>query len=111
MKRINVATEFSKTPFGRFPTDGPFNGEKFRKERLLPAFTDSEAEAVLVDFNGIALVIGSSFLEEAFGGLVRLENLNKDDIINRLIVSSKTPIYEIQIKKFIRAAEPQLKEV
>lgn len=110
MKSINVAADFSKTPFGRFPSDGPYNGEKFRKEILLPAFTDSEVEDVLVDFNGIALVIGSSFLEEAFGGLVRLERLDKINVLNRLIIASKTSIYEIQIRKFILAAEFQFKE-
>lgn len=110
MNMINVAKEFSKTPFGRFEKDGPFNGEKFRKVSLLPAFNSQDGEPVVVDFNGIALVIGSSFLEEAFGGLVRLENFDKLDILDRLIVKARTPIYELQIRKFVKAAQPQLKE-
>lgn len=110
MKFINVAKDFSKTPFGRFSSDGPNNGEKFRKDHLVSAFCGSDSEQVLVDFDGIALVIGSSFLEEAFGGLVRLENLEKSNILNRLVIKAKTPIYEIQIRKFIKAATPQLKE-
>ncbi|ATG01272.1 Uncharacterised protein [Lelliottia amnigena] len=110
MKFINVAKDFSKTPFGRFSTDGPNNGEKFRKEHLVSAFSTSDAEQVIVDFDGISLVIGSSFFEEAFGGLVRLENMDKVNLLNRLVIKARTPIYEIQIRKFVKAATPQLKE-
>lgn len=106
MAYINVAKEFSKTPFGRFTSDGPNNGERFRREKLLPVLEQSGNEPVTIDFNGISLVVGSSFFEEAFGGLVRLNHLNKNKLLSRLKIQSRTPIYEIQIKKFISEAQP-----
>ena len=65
---ISVAKEYSDEPAGRYPSDGSFSGERFRKELLVPALKGHEH--VTVDFDGTE-GYGSSFLEEAFGGLVR----------------------------------------
>ena len=64
-KIINIARDFSKTPAGRYLTDGPFSGEHFRESVLLPALQTHEL--LKVDLDG-TLGYGSSFLEEAFGG-------------------------------------------
>ncbi|UZR29053.1 STAS-like domain-containing protein [Methylococcus mesophilus] len=66
---INIAKQFSRYPAGRLKDDGPFSGERFREEFLEPVLR-SDGHAV-VEFDG-ARGYGSSFLEEAFGGLVRL---------------------------------------
>ena len=79
-------TDFSQFPFGRTPKHGPFNGQRFRQERLLPAFRAGN-EQVLVDLNG-AKGLGPSFLEEAFGGLVR-EGIPPDEVLSRLVVKSE----------------------
>ncbi|WP_250179823.1 STAS-like domain-containing protein [Escherichia coli] len=42
----------------------------------------------MVDFRGIALGVGSSFLEEAFGGLIRKEGIPKANVKARLIIKS-----------------------
>lgn len=42
----------------------------------MPALKGTEQE-IVVDFRGIALGVGSSFLEEAFGGLIRKEGYLK----------------------------------
>jgi hypothetical protein len=68
IRTIHLAQEFSPCPAGRFPTDGPFPGATFRDTFLLPAIRNNEK--VVVDFAGTEMA-GSSFLEEAFGGLVR----------------------------------------
>lgn len=65
---INVASDFSRFPAGRYLSDGPFTGEGFLREKLLPALEYSEK--VVIELDG-TLGYGSSFLEEAFGGLVR----------------------------------------
>ncbi len=65
-KLIQVAEQFSRFPAGR--TTGPANGASFREKLLVPAL--DENEQVIVDFNGV-VGLPSSFLEEAFGGLVR----------------------------------------
>ncbi|MCI1678991.1 MAG: STAS-like domain-containing protein [Ewingella americana] len=105
MSYISIAKRFSPTPFGRFPSDGPNSAERFRKELLLPEFLSDSDEDVVIDFTGVALGIGSSFLEEAFGGLIRVEGIDKDNVLNRLKIQTKLPIYQNQIKKFILEAE------
>jgi len=74
---INVAKDFSRYPAGRFKTDGPYSGEGFRNQYLVPILkSNSKAKINLDGTRGY----GSSFLEEAFGGLVRdgysAENIN-----------------------------------
>lgn len=67
-KTIRIATDFSRYPAGRFISDGPFSGEKFRETLLRPVL-EAGAKAT-IDLDGVR-GYGSSFLEEAFGGLVR----------------------------------------
>lgn len=67
-KNINVATDFSRYPAGRYMSDGPYSGERFRNEFLRPVL-DSKDTAI-IELDGVR-GYGSSFLEEAFGGLVR----------------------------------------
>jgi hypothetical protein len=68
IRRINIGKEFSRFPAGRFIEDGPASGQKFRDEVLVPALVRGESLVIEMDD---ALGYGSSFLEEAFGGLVR----------------------------------------
>lgn len=84
MKLINVAKEFDPEPAGRYPADGPANGERFRAEYLVPAFAKNDE--VVVDFDGTE-GYGSSFLEEAFGGLVR-EGMSPSELRKRLKITS-----------------------
>lgn len=72
---IDVANEFSPYPSGRVTKDGDYNGERFRKEFLIPAIKKAfkakgAAASVVIDLDGVR-TFGSSFLEEAFGGLAR----------------------------------------
>ncbi|HDL3604575.1 TPA: STAS-like domain-containing protein [Citrobacter braakii] len=106
MIKIVIARDFSKTPFGRFVSDSPYSAEKFRKDFLVPALKTEDQE-IVVDFNGIALGVGSSFLEEAFGGLVRKEGLQKSGLRSRLVIKSEVPFYKEQIERFIENAEPE----
>jgi hypothetical protein len=68
MRDIKVAADFSRHPAGRFFNDGKFSGEAFRQKFLEPALrANTPIRIDLDDVRGY----GSSFLEEAFGGLVR----------------------------------------
>lgn len=69
MKHINVI-DFSEFPGPRYERLGPHSGEKFRDTVLLPALNSVPAEDISVNLDGTA-GYGSSFLEEAFGGLIR----------------------------------------
>lgn len=79
MKELSliVATEFSRTPGVRTADesgDGNFSGEKFLAALLYPRFVEAvQQDAVLVvNLDGTA-GYATSFLEAAFGGLVRGE--------------------------------------
>ncbi len=68
IKHITVAQDFSPTPAGRHRLHGPYTGEIFREDILIPAIRDFDE--VTVDFRGTH-GIRSSFFEETFGGLIR----------------------------------------
>lgn len=101
---INVAKDFSKTPFGRYQVDSPSSAEKFRDDILIPTLLNNPSEQVIVDFSNVMVGLGSSFLEEAFGGLIRKNVLPYSEIKQRLKIISKLPIYEEQINKFMNSA-------
>lgn len=94
---ISVAQDFSDTPAGRYRADSPRSGQQFREDILLPAL--KRGERVEVDLNG-TLGFGSSFLEEAFGGLVR-HGLTAKDLHERLSIKSSIPIYVKRVWQYI----------
>ena len=99
---ISVAKQFSEFPAGRYYDDGPYPGEKFRKEFLVPAL--KAGGKVLVDLDG-TMGYGSSFLEEAFGGLVRDEGFAVDDLERRLrIHSTSDPSLVTEVWQYITDA-------
>lgn len=98
-KRIELAKEFSPFPFGRYAKHGPFNGEKFRTDFLLPALSGATRVEVVLDG---ARGLSPSFLEEAFGGLVR-SGLSAPDVLSRLIiVSDRDPSRRVEVERYIR---------
>lgn len=82
---INIAKDFSRYPAGRYKSDGPYSGERFRDEFLIPNLVKMDTE-VLVQLDG-ARGLASSFLEEAFGGLLR--HGISVDALSRLKMESK----------------------
>ena len=81
-------------PGGRYISDGPFSGEAFRDEILLPALLASIAtgQRLQVVLDGVP-GYGSSFLEEAFGGLVRSGELGPNDVLSGLTVVAESPLF------------------
>lgn len=71
-KIYKIASEFTKTPGPRYICEGEYSGELFRVEHLAPEFSKAVTEGyvLVVDLDGTA-GYGTSFLEEAFGGLIR----------------------------------------
>ncbi|MHB8580512.1 MAG: STAS-like domain-containing protein [Ignavibacteriaceae bacterium] len=67
-RTIKVASDFSRYPAGRYADDGPFSGQRFREEFLRPVLDANDT--AIIELDGVR-GYGSSFLEEAFGGLVR----------------------------------------
>lgn len=70
--KISIAKDFSKTPGGRFITEGDCSGEKFRNDILIPKFKQALKNNVKleIDLDG-CMGYPSSFLDESFGGLAR----------------------------------------
>jgi hypothetical protein len=98
---IDIASQFSKVPAGRYYSDGPFSGQAFREKLLLPALSKEERVVILLD-GGKGY--GSSFLEEAFGGLVREENIGENQIKQKLQLQSADPSLIDEIWLYINTA-------
>ncbi|MCC4117593.1 STAS-like domain-containing protein [Aromatoleum toluclasticum] len=97
---IRIASEFSRVPAGRMRTDGPFSGERFRDDFLIPAL--KRGDQVRIVFDG-ARGYGSSFLEEAFGGLVRQGLFPVNDLERRLeFISEDDPSIALEVKGYIK---------
>lgn len=97
MIKINISKDYTTTPGARYKSDGPFSGEEFREKYLEPHFTNEDDQSKIeINLDG-AEGYPTSFLEEAFGGLVR--KFGKKRCLNRLIFISdedKLLIEEIQ---------------
>lgn len=91
-KTINIEKDFSQFPSGRFFSDGPYSGEAFREKYLVPAL--KEADTVTVQIDGTR-GYGSSFLEEAFGGLIRENGFSGNEIKEKLTIETKSIGFEI----------------
>lgn len=93
-KRISIAREFSEFPAGRIPDDGPNSGQRFRDDFLVPALQEAIKSNGVVEVNlDDTMGYGSSFLDEAFGGLVREHGLSKDVIFDHLNLVDNRVIY------------------
>jgi len=111
---IDIAERFSRHPAGRVPSDGPDNGERFRDDFLVPALKEALARSggtrVIVDIDGCRS-FGSSFLEEAFGGLARVPGFPFLKALNILKIQSHKPhlrIYRDAILEYLDDAKAQV---
>jgi len=98
---IQIAKEFSRYPAGRKIKDGPFSGEFFRKKFLDPNLHIHDK--LVIELDG-ARGYGSSFLEEAFGGLVRA-GYSKEMLKEKLIIKATNQSLEAEIFDFIDMAD------
>ena len=109
MSRIVVRHAFSRFPGPRFTSQGKFSGELFREQFLLPKVRHAvdSGEMLTVDLTGL-IACGTSFLEEAFGGLIRE---------NKYQLAQLQPVLEIkcddrrryvdEISRYMQAAEDE----
>ena len=102
---INIAEEFSRCPGARYPSEGDFSGEEFRKDFLVPRIK----EAIQ---NGLRLQVildgsagySTAFLEEAFGGLVREDGFTPEQLEIIDYISDEDTTYIDDIKAYIEDA-------
>lgn len=101
---IDIARDFSSEPFGRYPFHGPASGERFRDEFLVGPLR--EGHDVLVDIDGVT-GLSSSFLDEAFAGLVRKGILTQATFFQRVrIKSERDPSYIQDVVDYVSEAAP-----
>src|SRR4051812_23554323 len=94
MTTIRVA-DHTSSPGGRYISDGPFSGEWFREEVLRPTLEQARksGERIIVELDGTS-GYGASFLEEAFGGLVRTGAFPQRELQKLLLVEARTALFE-----------------
>ncbi|WP_082223900.1 STAS-like domain-containing protein [Pseudorhodobacter wandonensis] len=101
---INIAIDFTKFPGGRYPQDGEGNGTSFREKFLLPVLKANKTAEVILDG---ALGYPSSFLEEAFGGLVRTDGYSPEKVLATFTFIAKQPGFQRFVKlieSYVRGA-------
>lgn len=101
---IYVAKDFSKMPCVRSRSDGKKSGEEFRDDVLLPALKNNDE--VTVDLNGV-LTLGSSFLEEAFGGLVRKGYYTAKELKSKLVIKFQLDSYVAESWDYVKSAQKE----
>lgn len=102
---FSIAERFGKYAGPRYRKQGPHSGEALRDK--LVKFLDGSTGVVTIVLDGTR-GMGSSFLDEAFGGLVRKEGKSKNDLMHRLRFQSRIdPSYIETIIDSIERAVPE----
>ena len=101
MRTIKMSRDFSPCPGGRSRDDGPWCAEAFREDTLLPALDAEDTVVLHLDCAG---GYGSSFLSEAFGGLVTSGRYTADQLRGKLRIESRDDILLREIWSYIDEA-------
>ena len=112
MKVVNrlslaVETDFSPNPGPRYKDEGDFSGEIFRYSVLEPKLKQAidENTQLFIDLDGTA-GYGTSFLEEAFGGLIRVNGYEYQTILDHIDLKSEEEEYLIEdIEEYLKDAQ------
>ena len=104
--RLRVMDKLKSFPGPRYKNQGRGSGEEFRENHLIPAFNSasSRGEKLYVDMDGAKYGYPTSFLEEAFGGLVRSKggaHIVRETIV---IVCKDEPLLEKEVLHYIDRA-------
>lgn len=103
---LKISEDFSSTPGPRYEHEGEYSGEVFRRTVLKQQIERAIREKVtlLVDLDGTA-GYGTSFLEEAFGGLIRVDGYDMATLNNIIrFISNEEPYLIDDIKSYINDA-------
>lgn len=106
MQTINVAKDFTRFPSGRYKKNGNTSGEAFRERFLEEPI--GRGEAITVELDG-TIGYGSSFLEEAFGGLVRTLRIAPSELRELLFLKSTDSALLDEINSYIDDAMSALR--
>ena len=99
---INIAEDYTDSPGGRYKKEGKYSGEDFRETILIKKYLQAKknGDKLRVDLDG-GYGYATSFLEEAFGGLVR--QLKDREILDIIEIKSDDAEYLIDdVQKYIK---------
>ena len=82
MTTIDVAQDFSQSPRRLTPKDVPANATTFRQQHLVPVLENNDRAIVILDGVG---GYSASFLNDAFGGLVRKEGYSAKKVFDSFV--------------------------
>lgn len=103
---FNIAKEYSRCPGARYKAEGDFAGEEFRDDYLVPRINKAIKDGVklIIVLDGSA-GYSTAFLEEAFGGLIRVCKMDYGQIMNTIrFVSDEDPTYIDDINAYLKDA-------
>jgi hypothetical protein len=103
---VNVAKDFTRFPAGRYKRNGDTSGEAFRERFLENPLR--QGEDIVIELDG-TVGYGSSFLEEAFGGVVRALHLPAGEVLKHLKIESTDPSLKQEVTDYILDAERSLR--
>lgn len=106
---LNIAKDFSRIPGARKPQEGSFSGQEFRNNFLVPKIREALSNKckLIVILDGTA-GLGTSFLEESFGGLIREDDFQYSILKNILqFISDEDEEYIEEIEEYMSAANEQ----
>ena len=99
---FSIARDFSPNPGPRYIRQGANSGELLRRKLL--RIVRAAGGKIRIDLDGTK-GMGSSFLDEAFGGLVRNEGVDRERLLKQLdLRSSVDPSYVDEIRDSIQRA-------
>ncbi|MCL2219098.1 MAG: STAS-like domain-containing protein [Chitinispirillia bacterium] len=104
--KIKIAKDFSRIPGARLPEEGDFSGQEFRQQILLPKLREAIEKKIKleIDLDGTA-GLGTSFLEESFGGLIRIDKMDYNLVKGTLLfISNDDPEYIDEIYHYLKDA-------
>lgn len=108
MATIKISRDFTDTPGGRYIIEGEYSGEDFRDRLLYPKLLEAKGkgEILTIDFDG-SYGYGTSFLEEAFGGIVRKYKVI--GLLNMIaIISNDDETIEPSIREYVHTEEKKI---
>lgn len=106
---LKVSVDFSDIPGPRYIREGLYSGEDFRERLLLPRLRQciENGNTLVVDLDGTQ-GYGTSFLEEAFGGLIREDRLSLEEISTHIdYISLEEPYLIDDIRDYLKDASDE----
>ena len=104
---VSVIDSIGAYPSGRYRCEGKGSAEEFREDHLIPALNRSDL--VTVELDGV-MGYGSSFLEEAFGGLVRKGAFDSEEVLRRVNLVSEEQYLIDETHSYIKTAKQEDKK-